>query len=245
MIHNLRAVVLWSRRSRDADKLLGIFTDRMGRLTVKATSAAKPTAKFAALTEPFVESEMAIYLRPGQVWGKIVGGQLHRSFPAIRTQMDRGTAAAWVCEVVTRLTPEEQPSLDKFSLLVETLDAVETASRFDLLRLAFTLRFLSFAGLGVDHRDPWLKLKASQPDWAEALLSRPLRELGEVAWDHLDLKRLQQLAGGIVQDHLAHHWHAEDICRQYPYLSLAQVHTARPPNRADAPAPFRCGGCPP
>src|SRR5256885_4649276 len=30
----------------------------------------------------------------------------------------------------------------------------------------------------------------------------------------------------IVQDHLAHHWHAEDICRQYPYLSLAQVHAA-------------------
>src|ERR1051325_1802438 len=30
----------------------------------------------------------------------------------------------------------------------------------------------------------------------------------------------------IVQDHLAHHWHAEDICRQYPYLSPAQVHAA-------------------
>ncbi len=30
----------------------------------------------------------------------------------------------------------------------------------------------------------------------------------------------------IVQDHLAHHWHAEDICQQFPYLSLAQVHAA-------------------
>src|SRR5277367_5134631 len=30
----------------------------------------------------------------------------------------------------------------------------------------------------------------------------------------------------IVQDHLAHHWHAEDICRQYPYLTLTQVHAA-------------------
>lgn len=30
----------------------------------------------------------------------------------------------------------------------------------------------------------------------------------------------------IVQDHLAHHWHAEDICEQYPYLSLAQVYAA-------------------
>src|SRR4051812_23220148 len=30
----------------------------------------------------------------------------------------------------------------------------------------------------------------------------------------------------IVQDHLAHHWRAEDICEQYPYLSLAQVYAA-------------------
>ena len=30
----------------------------------------------------------------------------------------------------------------------------------------------------------------------------------------------------IVQDHLAHHWLAEDIHLQYPYLSLAQIHAA-------------------
>ena len=30
----------------------------------------------------------------------------------------------------------------------------------------------------------------------------------------------------IVQDHLAHHWHAEDIHRQYPHLSLAQIHAS-------------------
>jgi uncharacterized protein (DUF433 family) len=30
----------------------------------------------------------------------------------------------------------------------------------------------------------------------------------------------------IVQDHLAHHWHAEDIHRQYPHLSLAEIHAA-------------------
>jgi len=30
----------------------------------------------------------------------------------------------------------------------------------------------------------------------------------------------------IVQDHLAHHWDAEVIHRQYPYLSLAQIHAA-------------------
>lgn len=30
----------------------------------------------------------------------------------------------------------------------------------------------------------------------------------------------------IVLDHLAHHWHAEDIQRQHPHLSLSQIHAA-------------------
>jgi uncharacterized protein (DUF433 family) len=30
----------------------------------------------------------------------------------------------------------------------------------------------------------------------------------------------------IVLDHLAHRWEADDICRQHPYLTLAQVHAA-------------------
>ena len=30
----------------------------------------------------------------------------------------------------------------------------------------------------------------------------------------------------IVQDHLAYHWHAEDIHRQHPHLTLAQIHAA-------------------
>lgn len=30
----------------------------------------------------------------------------------------------------------------------------------------------------------------------------------------------------IIQDHLAHHWNAEEIQRQYAYLSRAQIHAA-------------------
>src|SRR5882762_7351791 len=137
MIHTLRAVVLWSRRSREADKIVGIFTDTLGRLTARATSAARPSAKFASLTEPFVEAEMAIYLKPGHNWGKIVGGRMRQSFPRLRTDLTRSTAAAWVCEIVHRLTAEEQPGLEKFNLLIEALEALENAPYVAGIRLGF------------------------------------------------------------------------------------------------------------
>lgn len=207
MVHNLRAVVLWSRRSREADKIVGLYTESLGRITARATSAARSTAKFAALTEPFVESEIALYEAPGHGWGKIVGGHLLRSFPGLRTQMNRSTAAAWGCEVVYRLTPEAQPSPEKFFLLVETLDAFEQANHLNLIRLAFAVRFLNLAGFGLENRDPWIALKETHPEWARSLKEDRLTTLGHFAWEHPSLKALEHLAGSVVSDHLARPLH--------------------------------------
>jgi len=202
MIHNLRAVVLWSRRSREADKLVGLFTDRLGRITARATSAARSIAKFASLTEPFVESEIALYLNPGHGWGKIVGGRLSRSFPGLRTDLGRSTAASWVCEVVHRLTPEEQSSVEKYTLLTETLAALETAPTLNVIRLAFAVRFLDLVGLGVENREPWGEFASAHPDWARAMHVAPMSELGDCAWQSQALTMLEGLAGSLVQDHL-------------------------------------------
>jgi hypothetical protein len=202
MLHNVRAVVLWSRRSREADKIVGLFTREMGRVTARATSAARSTAKFAALTEPFVESEMALYLVPGRGWGKIVGGRLMCSFPRLRTHVERGTAASWVCEVMHRLTPEEQTSAEKFDLLLETLTALSAAPHLGTVRLAFAVRFLAVAGFGVGNRDAWRRLEQEDPEKAGALLVTPLAELGEKDWQSPELTAVEHLAGSIVTDHL-------------------------------------------
>ncbi len=202
MIHNVQAVVLWSRRSREADKIVGLFTREMGRVTARATSAARSTAKFGALTEPFVESEIALYLVPGQGWGKIVGGQIRSSYPALRTQVDRSTAASWICEVMHRLTPEEQESPDKFDLLSEALTALNSSSHLGMVRLAFAVRFLAIAGFGMDNRDPWIHLLQEHPKWAHGLQDQPLLELAEESWRDPLITAVEHLAGSIVADHL-------------------------------------------
>jgi DNA repair protein RecO (recombination protein O) len=202
MIHNVRALVLWSRRSRDADKIVGLYTAEKGRLTARATSAARAGAKFTALTEPFVESELAVYMRPAQAWGKIVGGRICQTFPNLRTQVERSTAASWACEVVYRLTPEEQPSIEKFSLLKEALTALETVPCFRILRLAFALRFLGIAGFGVGNREPWQRLKNHRSEWSARLLQDPLYLLGEEDWSDPLISSLERLAGDLVNDHL-------------------------------------------
>jgi Recombination protein O N terminal/Recombination protein O C terminal len=202
VIHNVRAVTLWSRRSREADKVVGLFTREMGRVTARATSAAKSIAKFAALTEPFVESEIALYLIPGRGWGKIVGGKMIDSFPPLRLQVDRSTSASWICEVVYRLTPEEQASPEKFDLLHEALSALSLTINLGMIRLAFAVRFLAVAGFGLENREPWMALVRERPEWARGLLDIPLQTLGDAEWRDPLITAVEHLAGSVVADHL-------------------------------------------
>lgn len=207
MIHNVRAVVLWSRRSREADKIVGLFTREMGRVTARATSAARAIAKFSAITEPFVQSDLALYLVPGHGWGKLVGGRLVSSYPELRTDVARSTAASWVCEVMHRLTAEEQPAPEKFELLCETLAALSHAPQISVVRLAFATRFLTAAGFGMENREPWQALKAERPEWAEALERQSLASLASESWKDPLITAVEHLAGSIVTDHLSRPLH--------------------------------------
>ena len=128
---------------------------------------------------------------------------MQRSFPRLRTDLTRSTAAAWVCEVVHRLTAEEQPAPEKFTLLLETLEALENAPYVAGIRLGFALRFLAFAGFGLDNRDAWQSLQQSHPMWADRLMRDPLIELGEQQFKDPAITALEQLAGSVVNDHLA------------------------------------------
>jgi hypothetical protein len=202
MIRNVRALVLWSKRSRDADKIVGLFTREIGRVTVRATSAARSTAKFAAITEPFVEADVAVYTGVDQAWGKLVGGRMIRSFPGLRTDLVRATAASWMCEIVHRLTPVEQAAPEKYELLSEALEALEFAASFEVLRLGFALRFLTHAGFGPENWEVWQAFSAAYPTRARDLQAGPLQALGHMAWDEPAVGALTQLAGRTVMDQL-------------------------------------------
>jgi len=104
--------------------------------------------------------------------------------------------------VVSRMTPIEQPSPEKFDLLVESLGALESATSFETLRLGFAARFLGMAGFGLDNRDPWIRFVSDHPDWAQEIMQAPMQDLGKMRWASPGVTALAHLAGSIVMDQL-------------------------------------------
>ncbi|NNN05438.1 MAG: DNA repair protein RecO [Elusimicrobia bacterium] len=168
MILNAQAIALARRPTGEYDRLVTLFTEDLGKVTTRFVGVARAAGKLKALSEPAVWGEYRLHLSPRSEMAKCVGGRIIASFPGVRGDLARLTAALYCAELLDRLTVERAPSPEKFRLLASTLAALEKyPSRW--LSLAFGLRVLDLAGFGLRERAPgscarvWTSLHEMEP----------------------------------------------------------------------------------
>lgn len=168
MIVNASGVVLSRRNLGEYDRLAVVFFEDLGKLPVRFVGVNRPAGKLKALSEPGVWGEYRLHVSPRSEFAKAVGGRIAASFPSLRGDLTRVTAALTCCELLERLTAERDPSQAKHRLLVAFLAAIEE-SFSPWLPLAFGLRLVELAGLGLRERAPsacapfWTRLHEVEP----------------------------------------------------------------------------------
>jgi len=193
VILNAHGVVLARRPLGEYDRLATVFTEDLGKLPVRFVGVARSASKLKALAEPAVWGEYRLHVSPRHEIAKCVGGQLVSTFPGVREDLPRVTAALYCCELLDKLTAERAPSPEKFRLLAGTLAALESApSRW--LTLAFGLRLLEHAGFSLRERAP----RAAAGVWLE-LHEREPAELAEVPFDRAAAAEARRLLESHVE----------------------------------------------
>ena len=148
--------MLFRQPFREADRVVALYTRQHGRVNVRFPSVAKPLGKLKALSEPFAYADYRIYVRRGGVMGTVTGGKTNCIFSRVRGDLKRLTLAMHFCELVLRLTPQHQPSEEKFELLLKSLTELEYGEPNPAFAAAFTLRLMRAAGFGLER--PVLKI---------------------------------------------------------------------------------------
>lgn len=167
-ILNARGVVLARRCLGEYDRLCVIFTEDLGKISARFAGVNRPAGKLKAISEPVVWGEYRLHLSARSDFAKCVGGGLLSTFPAVRSELARVTAALYCCELLDRLTAERSPSPEKYGLLCATLAALEDSPN-RWLSLSFGLKLLSLAGFGLRERAPteamsvWAALHQTAP----------------------------------------------------------------------------------
>ncbi len=138
-----RGVVLRTLDHAETDRIAVLLTPR-GRLDVLAKGARRIERSSGASLDPLHVVEAVYYRRRGLHLLKEAG--VVQTFPRVRGDLERATAAlkalAWAAELVPRDQPDDRP----YRLTLELLGALEEGLAPGVFAVAYTLRLLAVLG---------------------------------------------------------------------------------------------------
>jgi DNA repair protein RecO (recombination protein O) len=143
-LYRTEAVVLRRQDIGEADRLLTLYTPRMGKLRAIAKGARKPTSRKAGHLELFLHSTLLV--AKGQTLDIVTQAETIHTFRALREDLERTTYAHYVAELLDQFSSEGQENQSAFDLLVTTLERLCETQDLRLATRFYELRLLAFEG---------------------------------------------------------------------------------------------------
>jgi DNA repair protein RecO (recombination protein O) len=125
-LYRSHAVVLRRRDYNDADRILTVFTPNYGKLELIAKGVRKTTSRKAGHLELFAHTSLLV--AQARTWDIITEAVTVESFTALRSDLERISQAAYLCELVDCLTEAEDENQPLWDLLVAALTELNAIS---------------------------------------------------------------------------------------------------------------------
>lgn len=151
MIVKTEAIVLKSMNYRDTSKIVTFYTRSFGKLKGIAKGARQMRSKFGGALEPLSQVALVFYRKEQRELHLISQCDSVTTYKNIPTDLDRMSVALSVLELVNQLSHDEEANERLFSLIVDTLNAVENSAKNPInLFYAFELRCAAILGFSPD-----------------------------------------------------------------------------------------------
>lgn len=143
--YRTQAVVLRRRDYSDADRIVTIYTPRLGKVDLIAKGARKTTSRKAGHLELF--SHAALLVAQARTWDIVTEATTVESFLHLRADLDRIGWAGYVCELVDAFGSAEDENQELWEMLLYALRVLDSSeAEIDLFLRWFELHLLSLVG---------------------------------------------------------------------------------------------------
>ena len=143
-LYRTEAIILRHADLGEADRLLTIFTPRLGKLRVVAKGARKPGSRKSGHVELFTRSTLLV--ARARNLDIVSQAETVEAYRALRQDLLRSTYAHYIVELLDRFTGDQEESAELYDLLAETLGRLCEAENPALLARFYELRLLTLAG---------------------------------------------------------------------------------------------------
>lgn len=137
-------VILRRRDYGESDRILVIFTRKMGRISGIAKGSRKPSSKIAGHLELFMRSSFLI--SKGRNLHLITQAEVIQSYDSLRQELKGIGQGSYIVELVDAVTYEEGSNLKLYDLLITTLDALDSGQDPAIITHYFELHLLGLVG---------------------------------------------------------------------------------------------------
>jgi DNA repair protein RecO (recombination protein O) len=162
-------IILKRSNYGEADKILTIYTKYHGKIRAIAKGVRKLTSRKAGSLELF--NHTVVFLVKGKNLDIITETQCINLFKPWRRDLIKVGIAYYFCELVDKLTPDNQPSEIVFGLLREYLGMMNSQDNFSLVR-GFEEKLLHELGFGVP--EVFAKTSGSLRTYIESIIEKKL-----------------------------------------------------------------------
>ncbi len=137
-------IVLRRKDFGESDRILTLFTRKLGRISGIAKGSRKPSSKIAGHLELFMRSSFLV--SRGRNLHLITQAEVLEGYDTLRKDLNGIGLGSYVVELVDAVTYEEGSNLKLYDLLVTTLDALDSGKDPAIITHYFELHLLGLVG---------------------------------------------------------------------------------------------------
>lgn len=146
MYYNVKALILNTKLSQEADKLITVYTTKWGKIYAIVPGAKKIVAKLSSATEPITESELIVYQNSQYSRPTVTGARILNNNTDVKQDFYRNMLAFYVCEISDKFAPLHLPNIKKYELISRTWNLLGNSKTPLRVLTAFSLRLLKLSG---------------------------------------------------------------------------------------------------
>jgi DNA repair protein RecO (recombination protein O) len=190
------AIVLRLTDYGEADRIVSLFTLEHGKISGIARGAKRSRKRFAGALEAFAHLKLQLHIGAGLA--SLVSADILSIFPGVRGDLLKIGFAAYACELVERLTPDEEANPRLFRLLYCYLETLDLAPVSPSDRRFFAVNLLKILGY-----QPELQVRGVSPE-TQQLLARAMQSgrFGSVIFPDNLLREADLLINQAIDLHL-------------------------------------------
>lgn len=131
----------------ESNKIVTLFTQEAGKVSVMARGAKKPASRLAALTQPFLVGHFMVYAS-GKGMGQLQQGEMIDGMRHLRNDLEATAYASLITELVDRLVENNDVRhRNVYPLLYQALHAIDEGFDPEVISLFVEWQMLPIAGI--------------------------------------------------------------------------------------------------